>query len=539
MAAGREGLPTTDAGNGELFAQLYGDRLRYDHRRRHWLVWRGHWWADDLDGEARRLAKLATRHRFLGAAGIEDLKARTDVAKFAIASENRQRLDAMLLQAQSEPPIANAGDSWNGDSWLFGAVNGVVDLRTGQLRPGRPEDGVTLHTNVPFEPDAACPRWLGFLDEVFRGDAELIDYIWRTVGYSLTGDIREQCIFLCHGTGANGKSVFLSVLRAVGGGYACNSPFSTFELDRRASIPNDVAALCGRRLVTSSETNEGTRLNEARLKALTGGDPMTARFLHGEFFTYEPAAKLWLAVNHRPVVTDDSYGFWRRVRLIPFLRVFSGEEDDQQLRATLLAELPGILAWAVRGALEWQTRGLAPPDAVQVATESYRSESDPLAQFIDERCVVGPGYQVGAAAAFKAYTDWASAQGISERERLSNKAFGTRMTSRFEKTKGKKGRTYLGIGLLADVAEPEGDGSVTGREANGQENDVYAQEDFFSRKNITEPFTTRHPSPEDKCVVCAERVWRYEADGTPHCELHAESAGRLADHDRRTHTIRQ
>ncbi|MDZ4278289.1 MAG: phage/plasmid primase, P4 family, partial [Dehalococcoidia bacterium] len=376
-------LPATDAGNGELFAQLYGDRVRYDHRRARWLVWLGHWWAEDRDGEVRRLAKLATRHRYVRASKIDDLRDRTSVAKFAIATENKQRLDAMLAQAQTEPPIAAAGDRWNADPWLFGAGNGVVELRTGEFRSGRPEDGITLHTDAPFDPSAECPRWLRFLEEVFRGDHDLIDYIGRSVGYSLTGDTREQCLFLCYGSGSNGKSVFLSTLRAVAGGYAYNSPFSTFELDKRASIPNDVAALAGRRLVTSSETNEGTRLNEARLKALTGGDAMTARFLHGEFFTFEPVAKFWLAVNHRPLVTDDSYGFWRRVRLIPFTRVFKGEEDDQQLAETMRAELPGILAWAVRGALEWRRRGLAPPDAVLLATETYRSDSDPLAPFLE------------------------------------------------------------------------------------------------------------------------------------------------------------
>ncbi len=284
-------FPRTDAGNGELFALLYGDRVRFDHRRKRWLVWGGNWWSDDNDAEVRRLAKTAVRHRYLNATTIVDLNDCAAESRFAVASENRQRLDALLAQAQTEPPISDAGEFWDRDPWLLGVANGVVDLRSGTLRGGAPQDRITLHSDVPFEPDARCPRWLRFLDEVFGADQELIDYIWRAVGYSLTGDTSEQCVFTCYGSGANGKSVFLNSLRAVGGSYVYNVPFSTFELEARTSIPNDLAALAGRRQVTASETNEGVRLNEGRLKALTGCDPVTARFLHGEFFTFRPVAK--------------------------------------------------------------------------------------------------------------------------------------------------------------------------------------------------------------------------------------------------------
>jgi putative DNA primase/helicase len=451
-----EGLfPRADAGNGELFACCHGERVRYDHRRKRWLIWSGHWWRPDADAEVRRLAKATARKRYDAAAELfEELEERKRESSFAIGSENRQRLDAMLAQAQTEAPISDAGDNWDADRWLVGVANGVVDLHTGELREGHRGDRITLHSDALFDRDAPCTRWERFLEEVFGADCELISFIARAVGYSLTGDTSEQCLFMCHGSGANGKSVFLTTLRSVAGTYAYNSPFSTLELAERSSIPNDLAALVGKRLVTASETNEAVRLNEARLKALTGGDPVTARFLHGEFFTFQPVCKLWLAANHRPRVGDDSYGFWRRVRLIPFTRRFT-DDADRHLAETLRTELPGILNWAVNGALAWQREGLEPPAAVQSATESYRVESDPLAEFIEERCAVGSCFVASAGQLYEAYRQWAADQGMREREVLSTVAFGRRMSERFEKRHTRSGKSYHGVGLLSDRSARE------------------------------------------------------------------------------------
>src|SRR5262249_4534420 len=214
-------------------------------------------------------------------------------------------------------------------------------------RRGNPSDRITIHTHIQFDSSARCPRWNQFLVEVFEDNQELIDFVQRAVGYSLTGDTSEQCLFLNFGGGSNGKSTFLEVLRRVAGGYGHNMPFSTLEIKARTSIPNDVAALAGRRLVTASETNESVRLNEERVKALTGCDAITARFLNKEFFTFHPVAKFWLAFNHKPRVADDSHGFWRRIRLIPFLHEFKDTARDKHLLEKLLAEAPGILVWAV------------------------------------------------------------------------------------------------------------------------------------------------------------------------------------------------
>ena len=384
-------FPLTDAGNAELFAALYGHILRFDHARNRWLIWEEHRWAPDSDGEVRRLAKKAARVRYRTALDIEDLDLRGKTASSAVRSESRQRLDACLALARSEHPIADSGMTWDPDPYLLGVANGVVDLRTGMIRSGHPDDRLTMQVPVQYHVKAECPRWQQFLHQVFQRDGELIGFVQRALGYSLTGSVREQVLFLCHGTGSNGKSVFLDMLRNVLGDYAMNIPFTVLELQQRPSLTNDLASMAGRRLVTSSETNESTRLNEARIKALTGGDPITARFLYSESFTYEPVAKFWLAVNHLPRVRDDSYGFWRRVRVLPFNEQFTGDDADKGLPFKLLEELPGILNWGVQGALNWRLVGLAPPSAVMTATQAYRKDNDELDGFVADCCVVADG----------------------------------------------------------------------------------------------------------------------------------------------------
>jgi putative DNA primase/helicase len=440
-------FPCTDSGNSELVASINAGRIRYDHRRGLWLRWGSHFWEHDSDGELFRLAKEAARARYKRAASIEDLDQRKAEAKWAISSESRQRIDAALALARSERTLADSGDNWNIDPFLLAVKNGVVDLRTGKLRPGRPEDRINIHAGIDYIPEAACPRWLTFLEEVFEGNRELIDFIYRSAGYGASGDTREQVLFVCHGSGSNGKGSFLNSIRKALGDYGHNIPFQTLEMQDRGGIPNDLAGLVARRFVTASETNQTSRLNEARIKALTGCDPISARFMRGEWFTFEPAAKFWLAVNHKPRVRDDSPGFWRRVRLIPFTRQFTGDKADLHLDEKLNAELPGILWWIVCGCLSWQEQGLNPPAIVTAATEEYRQESDLLSEFVTERCVIGPLFTAGGSELFKVYRIWAEARGMREREIMGSTDFGTRMTERFNKRRLTSGVIYEGIGL--------------------------------------------------------------------------------------------
>jgi putative DNA primase/helicase len=440
-------FPRTDSGNAEVFASLYGHRLRYDHRRNRWLLWDAHWWKQDVDEEVLRLAKQATRLRYGTAPDLfddpDELKAE---AKWAISSESRMRLEAALALAQAEPPIADSGEGWDADPWLLGVANGVVNLRTGALREGRADDRITMHSAVPYDSEARCPRWLAFLREVFGDDDELVDFIWRACAYSLTGLTNEECHFFCWGSGCNGKGTFQRVQRDVMGDYAANTPFSTLEMSSRNSIPNDLAALYGKRLVTASELNEAVRLNEARMKMLAGQDPVTARFLHGEFFTFVPNAKFWLAVNHKPMVNDDSTGFWRKIRLIPFTQCFEGRAD-RNLKDALRPEYPGILTWMVDGCLEWQRRGLEPPQSVRAATDQYRAESDPIADFLRDRCATGPELIARAGELYLAYQSWALKQGLKEREQLTATRFGRLMGQRFPKDSDREGTFYQGVAL--------------------------------------------------------------------------------------------
>jgi putative DNA primase/helicase len=431
----------SDAGNAAYFANRQGRDLQYDHRRNRWLVWDAHRWVDDRDGEVMRRAKAMLRLRLKEAAAIDDDARRQREVVHALASESRGRLEAMLELAKSEHPIANTGDHWDLNPWILGAPNGVIDLRTGRVRSGRRQDWLTMSVAVPFEPDARCPRFCRFLEEVFMGDVQVITFVHRAIGYSLTGSTSEQCLFVNYGTGANGKTTLLQSLMHVLGDYALNTPFSTIEL-QRSSIPNDVAALVNRRLVMASETNDGMPLNEARIKALTGGDPVSARFLHCEWFQFTPTAKFWLAVNHRPVVRDDSHGFWRRIRLIPFRQRFP---VNPGLSEELRAEATGILAWAVQGCLDWQTQRLVPPAAVVEATRHYERDSDPLAAFLEEDCFVDVNAETGARELYEHYQIWARRHGLTDRETLNATMFGRKLSQQFERQSTRRGNVYRGV----------------------------------------------------------------------------------------------
>ena len=439
----------TDAGNAELFATRNKNRLRFDHKRKRWLLWQEHWWAEDGEQTVMRLAKQAARHRYSLAPHAPNEDERKREAKWALDSESRYRLDAALKLAQAEPVLADTQD-WDSNPWLLGVANGVVNLHTGKLRAGEQSDRITLHTDVAFDPSARCALWEQTVSEIFERIADVIGFVHRAVGYSLTGDTSEQCVFLCYGEGANGKSTFLETLRAVFGEYARNLPFSAFELRSRSNIPNDIATLPARRLVTAIETGDATRLNEARLKALTGCDTITARQLYKEHFEFRPAAEFWLAFNHKPRVADDSLGFWRRVRLIPFLRRFDDSEADKGLPDKLRGEAPGILAWTVRGCLAWQADGLGMPSAVKAATQAYREESDPLSEFLDEECIIDPKARATVADIWFAYNYWAQ-QDNRERWPLDHRSFTERMAKRFEKGRWGHARDRHWFGVCRKI----------------------------------------------------------------------------------------
>jgi putative DNA primase/helicase len=437
----------SDSANAELFSELHNERVRFDHRRNRWLIWKGSRWEPDSNGEVYRLAVQTAKYRYKQAEGISDLEERKRETNWAISSESRAKIDACIALAKNIQPIADTGNTWDASRWLLGTENGVIDLKTGELRPGKPDDRITMSAGIEYNPEADCPRWKQFLSEVFDDD-DLTNWIWRALGYSLTGDTSEQCVFIGYGKGANGKTRLIEALRHALGDYAYTSPFSTFELHQRSSIPNDMAALENKRFVSSSETNDNTRLNEARIKALSGGDPITARYLHCEYFTFEPHLKIWLLVNHKPKVADDSHGFWRRVKLIPFTKQFTGNQEDKHLGDKLKAEAPGILNWLVKGCLEWQKVGLTPePECIKNAVKEYKAESDPLNDFIEECCIEKENGIARARELFNAYENWAESYGMKDRERLNSTQFGRKIAQKFEKARDSESKFYWGITL--------------------------------------------------------------------------------------------
>ncbi len=439
-------LPRTDAGNAEALAHFYGYRLKYDHKRGRWLVFGKHHWRPDGDGELVRLCKRLARLRHAAALKITDKTEQVEACKWARGTESRQKIDAALTLARAEAPVADRGEGWDSAPFLLGVPNGVVDLRTGTLREGRPEDRITQIAAAPFDPQATCPRWERFLGEVLSDDDELVAFLHRALGYSATGDMRERCFLILYGGGSNGKSVLLAQVRSVLGDLAADTPFTTFELNARSGIPADLAALEGRRFVTASETAEHCRLNEARIKAWTGQDPCTARLLHENFRTFQPVGKLWLCTNHRPRVEDDSEGFWQRVRLVPFRRQFRAD-DDPELQDTLRAEATGILRWIVEGARLWFEGGLQAPTSVLAAGDEWRAEADPVAEFLAACCVLHPEESAQSAKLFAAYEAWAQIEGLRDRERLTATAFGRRMGVRFVGKRTEGGKRYYGVGL--------------------------------------------------------------------------------------------
>lgn len=436
-----ESTRRTEAGAADAFAAAHGDEVRFNHRRGHWLIFQGHRWVPDDNGAHIRLALAFVRQQQHHALDLTDSFERQDAIEHWARFDRLAMLTNLLTLARNLEPIADAGKDWDADPWLLGTPSGVVDLKAGTLRPGRPADRITRSTTAGFDPLASCPRWEQFIADVFDHDESMMRFIHRALGYSLTGDTQEQTLFLGHGKGSNGKSTMYRTVGTVMGDYSAVMPFATIEMNQRG-IPNDLAALDGPRFAQSSETNEGTRINESRVKALSGCDPISARFLYGELFTFRPVMKIWLAVNHLPIVRDDSHSFWRRIRQVPFTRTFPvtpGLEDE------LMSEAPGILAWLVRGCLLWLAEGLQVPAAVATATDAYRTASDVLADFLREGCDMSAGAEVGASDLYQHYTSWASRAGMTERERLTMTKFGTKMAERFQRTHSRHGKAYQGV----------------------------------------------------------------------------------------------
>ncbi len=438
----------TDEANAALFLSLHGADIRYCPPWDKWLLWTGsHWRIDDLMDVAR-LAGDMPRELYRKAGESIDTARRRTIAGLARALESRRKQSDLLAAARCRVVVSHT--DLDKGRFLLNASNGTIDLSAGTLREHRRADLLTHDTEISYRPDTAAPLWERFLFEIFAGDTDLIRFVQHAVGYSLTGDVREQVLFICHGNGSNGKSVFLNIVRKLLGKLALQAAPDLLMADRHRRHPTEQADLFGKRLVVCQETAEGRRFNESLVKQLTGGDAITARRMFEDNWTFEPTHKLWLATNHRPEIRGTDHAIWRRIRLIPFNVQFSDDGDhrkDPDMEAKLAAELPRIMAWGVRGCLDWQREGLRAPEAVKTATASYQQEQDVLAAWLADCCIVKRTADAKAADLYASYADWCQQSGEHPEPQ---RRWGMRLTERgFQRQKRMAGHFWLGIGLLS------------------------------------------------------------------------------------------
>jgi len=450
-AAPAPGFNLTDLGNAARLVHRHGRNLRYCWLWRKWLVWDGKRWVKDDTGEVYRLAKDTVASIYQEAASAPDDDTRKALAKHAMRSEAGARIKEMVDLTRSDVPVTP--EELDASPDVLNVLNGTIDLRTGELREHRREDLITKIAPAKHRPDATAPTWETFLERVLPSE-ELRAFVQRAVGYSATGDTSEQCMFISHGRGANGKTTYQEAIAAALGDYAMRAPTEMLLTKRSGGIPNDVARLKGARFVSASETEEGRRLAESLVKDLTGQDSITARFMWAEFFDFSPTHKLWLSTNHKPEIRGTDNAIWRRIRLIPWSVTIPPAEQDKKLPTALRHELSGILAWIVRGCIAWRRQGLQAPDEVRKATGQYRAEMDVLAGFLAECCELDTGHWEYAKDLYECYKHWCDENG--ERPEPQRK-FGGRLGERgFQRDRGGS----RGAGIWRGVRLTEGEKEV-------------------------------------------------------------------------------
>lgn len=440
----------TDLGNAKRFANRYCNRLLYCEKWTRWFVWDGKRWKDDEILEVYRLSGVLIRSLYSEAKKIRDEEERKAFLSHLAKSESYRAQTAMLNLSKAESVFAVRPSDLDRDPWLLTVENGTLDLRAGALRPHAQADRITKLAPVVYDSAASCPAWLDFLHMVMNANQRLVSFLKRAFGCCLTGITSDKAMFILYGaSGDNGKSTMVDVIQLLLGDYATRTPTDTFLKKKEGAIPNDVAKLKGARFVWASENERGSRLSEALIKEMTGGDKLSARFMRGEFFEFYPEFKPWLATNHKPQVRGDR-ALWNRLKLIPFNVTIPKEKQKprHEVMAMFRAEFPGILNWALDGCLEWQRSGLGVPDEVVEATREYEAEQDTFAMFLEEKCVRVPGAHALSLALYREYKNWAEQYGEAP---VSHKMFASFMSERgFEKAKTKKGFLYSGVGLQTE-----------------------------------------------------------------------------------------
>lgn len=449
----------TDWGNALRLVNHYGHRIRFCVDQNVWYIWNKHQWKMDTRNNAKivKLAKRTVKKIYAECAEVEDKGERLERAKWAKKSEEKKRITDMIFLAQTEDEIEIEAKQFDANPFLLNCKNGMIDLKTGELHPHAPDAFMTKYVPIEYDPQASCPKWedavlkyMGFEQDEMKA-VRLHDFLQRAVGYSLTADKSEQCLFFLYGDGKNGKSTFINTISKLLGDYFQHVRIESLLAKQNDTIPNDIATLPGARMVVSSEIPENRRMNETLVKDLTGGDAITARFLRQEFFTFYPVFKLWIFGNDKPIVSP-SDAMFRRIKMIPFNVQIPEAERDPHFEQQLEEELPGILRWAVEGCYNWLQEGLNPPQEIIDATNAYRDEMDILTDFIEECCVILPSAKVTVKDLYEEFQKWCSSSGKSHVSKSNfNKRLEKRLGNKLTKGAGNYHKTtWFGLGLSSE-----------------------------------------------------------------------------------------
>lgn len=449
------GVERTDLDNRDRFIIDHRGECRYVEDFAKWAYWTGSHWEISGPGEAMAKAYDTVRQMQRKAVEVSDSADRKLAMKWTMTSQSVQRIEAIIKLVKGAREMMLRPGELDQHSYFLNVENGTIDLTTGELLEHNRSDLITKLAPVQYDPNATCPRWIQFLSEIFQEKTETIEFVQQVLGYSTTADVSEHCIFILYGPGANGKTVFTETIRSVLGDYAQAARPELLLPRRTGGASEEEAVLKGARFVLTSETGSGQELDDARVKRLTGGDTIQARYIFGHLFAFEPTHKIFLATNHKPVIDGTDPAMERRIHLIPFNATFKGESADKHLRDKLRKEAPGILNWLVEGCLAWRQNpeGLRQPDEIQEATSDYLKEMDTIASFIAESCLTGDMFsgKVRAGQIYAAYKSWCERVGEQPEKQ---RGFAQRLVEKgYIKERDTSGNWYLGLGLRTENTE--------------------------------------------------------------------------------------